>query len=78
MSCLANIGIVYVFDKDKCMFYRFPKITGTGLGHAPHRGGLYYLSDVRVKNHIPEKCNKADIDLMVWHRIFNHTKIQKL
>lgn len=42
VSRLADTGVVSVFDKDKCTFYRSPTITGTVLGHAPRRGGLYY------------------------------------
>lgn len=78
VSSLADTGIVSVFDKDKCMFFRSPTITGTVLGHASRRGGLYYSSNVRVKSHVTEKCNIANNDLMLWHRRFNHTNVQTL
>lgn len=72
------MGIISVFDKEKCTFLKSPCITGIVLGYAPCCGGLYYSLNVHVKHQILEKCNKSDVDVMLWHRCFNHTNIQTL
>lgn len=78
VSKLADTGIVSIFDDKRCLFYRNPTIKGEVIGETPRRGGLYYMSDVRDDPTLSESCNKADDELLVWHRRFNHTNIQTL
>lgn len=79
VSKLADSGIVTVFNKTACTFYQ-KSVTGTPIGKAVRRGGLYYLPKGCFQSSTQKKANLTDHEdlLMMWHGRFNHPCIQTL